>query len=381
MNVLRRDLVVREPLLVGVLILITIVFSTITHTYSQAYDRRRNALGQQWFAAGDQALRQNRPAEAVEGFRTALLYDPQNWDYRLYLAEALTRAGRTKQAINYYQSLWQFNPKSGIVNLHLARLAAQSGEVSEAERYFNGAIFGDWPEQAADHRRDALFELIHFYIERQDSAQAGSHLIILAGNLPEDPVLHTRVADLFAQAGDYQRALTQYRVAFELDRRYLPSLYGAGKAAFHLGDYRAAETYLGRASQEHSAGNDVGNLLLVAQAAAALNPFEPGLQESEKIDRVVRAYTLASSRRDICGKSFSAANAMPTSLTRLAEQAARWKPQANARFLAGHADQLESLFEFAVAVEKESQSVCGGWHTPQDSALLALAESHSTDEK
>ena len=381
MNVLRRDFVVREPLLVGVLILITIVFSTITHTYSQAYDRRRNALGQQWFAAGDQALRENRPAEAVEGFRTALLYDPQNWDYRLYLAEALTRAGRTKQALNYYQSLWQFNPRSGIVNLHLARLAAQSGQVSEAERYFNGAIFGDWPEHAADRRHDALFELIHFYIERQDSAQAESHLIILAGNLPEDPVLHTRVADLFAQAGDYRRALTQYRLAYQLDVRYLPSLYGAGKAAFHLGDYRAAETYLSRASQEDSAGNDVGNLLRVAQAAAALNPFEPGLREPEKIDRVVRAYQLASLRLDVCEKSFSAANPMPPSLTRLVEQAARWKPQANARFLASHADQLESLFTFCVVVEKQSQSVCGGSPTPQDSALLALGESHSTDEK
>jgi tetratricopeptide (TPR) repeat protein len=381
MNVLRRDFVVREPLLVGVLVLITIVFCTVTHTYSQAYDRRRNALGQQWFAAGDQALRQNRPAEAVEGFRTALLYDPQNWDYRLYLAEALTRAGRTKQALNYYQSLWQFNPKSGIVNLHLARLTAQSGQFSEAERYFNGALFGDWPDDAADHRRDALFELVRFYIERQDSAQAESHLIILAGNLPEDAVLHTRVADLFVQAADYQRALMHYRLAFQLDAKYLPSLYGAGKAAFHLGDYRAAETYLRRASQEDSAGNDVGNLLLVARAAAALNPFEPGLHESEKIDRVVRAYQLASSRLDTCERSFSAASPLPTSLARVVEQAARWKPQANARFLASHADQLESLFEFSAAVEKQSQSVCGGSPTPQDSALLALAASHSTDEK
>lgn len=380
MNVLRRDFVVREPLLVGILVLIAIVFSTITHTYSQAYDRRRYALGQQWFAAGNQALRQNRPAVAVEGFRTALLYDPQNWDYRLSLAEALTLAGRNKQALNYYQSLWQLNPKSGIVNFHLARLAVESGQISEAERYFNGAIFGDWLEDAADHRRDALFELIHFYVERRDLAQAESQLIILAGNLPEDPVLHTAVADLFARVGDYQRALAQYRLAFELDAKFLPSLYGAGKAAFHMGDYRAAETYLTRASEDDSAGQDVRDLLLVTQAATALNPSEPGLRESERIKRVIRAYQVASSRLDTCEKSFSPANPLPTSLALLVEQATRWESQANACFLARHPDQLESLLQFSTAVEKQSQSICGS-PTPQDSALLALAESRSTDEK
>jgi len=378
MNFLRRDFVVREPLLVAILVLIAVVFSTLTHAYTQAYDRRRNQLGQKWFAAANIALQQSRPDSAVDAFRTALLYDPKNWDYRLYLAEALTRAGHSKQALNYYESLWQLNPRSGIVNLNLARFAAQSGNVTDAERYFNGAIFGDWPENDAGHRREALLQLINFYLQRGDTGQAESQLIVLSANLPEDVVLRTKVADLFAQAGDYQRALNQYRLAFQIDPQYLPALAGAGKTAFQLGDYRAAETYLSRAAREDSAGADVRNLLAVTQAAASLDPFEHGLPQSEKIRRVLRAKEIATMRLDTCAQSTE--NPSPSPIVSLLEQEKKLKPSAKPGYLTQHPDQIDSLFEFSVAIEKQSQSLCDKL-TPEDSALLALAGSPTSNEK
>ncbi len=380
MNLLRRDFVVREPLLVFILVLITIVFSSITHSYTQAYDRRRNQLGQRWYATGNAALQQNHPDPAIDAFRTALLYDPQNWDYRLRLAEALTQADRTKQALNYYQGLWQLNPKNGLVNLHLARFAAHSSQVSEAERYFNGAIFGDWPADASEHRREALFELINFYLQRKDAGQAESQLIILSGTLPEDPVLHTRVGDLYLQVGDYQRALSQYRLAFGLDSQYFPALYGAGKAAFHLGDYRSAETYLTRATREDSAGPDARFLLEATQAAASLNPFDRGLHESEKIQRVLRAFKIVSARIGSCPATSNPTALLPDALSPLLEQLKQWKPNANARFLFRQPDQIEHLFDLTANLEKQSQSLCGQ-PTPEDSALLALANAHPSDEK
>ena len=380
MNLLRRDFAVREPLLVAILVLITIIFSTITHSYTRAYDRRRNQLGQQWFATGSAELLQKRPDAAVDAFLTAARYDPQNWDYRLRLAEAFTQAGRSKQALNYYESLWQLNPKNGLVNLHLARFAAHSGQVSEAERYFNGAIFGDWHEDAADHRREALFELINFYLQRKDTGQAESQLIILSGTLPEDPVLHTRVADLYFQVGDYQRALSQYRLAFELDPQYFAALYGAGKAAFHLGDYRAAEAYLTRATREDSAGPDARFLLEATQAAASLNPFDRGIHESEKIQRVLRAFEIASARIEACPAISNPGASLPSALPPLLGQLKQWKPNANARFLSRQPGQIEPLFDLSANLEKQSQSLCGQ-PTPEDSALLALASAHPSDEK
>jgi Tfp pilus assembly protein PilF len=380
MNVLRRDFVVREPLLVAILVLITIVFSTATHSYSQAYDRRRNLLGQQWYANGDAELQQNRPVAAVEAFRTALLYAPRNWDYRLRLAEALTQAGHTKQALNYYQSLWQINPQNGVVNLHLARFAASAGQVADAERYFNGAIFGVWAENANDHRRESLFELVNFYLNRGDTGQAESQLIILSGNLPEDPVLHARVADLYSKVGDNQRALAQFRQAIQLDPNSFSALYGAGNAAFHLGDYRSAESYLIRAAHDDSAGPDAKTLLEVTQAASSLNPYERGLRESEKIQRVLHIFRIASARLDSCTQTSGSAGQFPPALAPLQEPWQRWKNNATSRFLTQQPDQIEPLFEFSTAIEKQSQSLCGA-PTPEDSALLALANTRPSDEK
>jgi tetratricopeptide (TPR) repeat protein len=143
MNLLKRDFIVREPLLVSILVLITLAFSALTHAYSQAYDRRRSALGIEWLERGKQEQKNNRHPAAVEDFRIALLYDPQNWDYRMHLADALTEAGQTEQALNYYQGLWQSHPNNGPINLQLAHLGERKGDTNAAERYFNGAIFGD----------------------------------------------------------------------------------------------------------------------------------------------------------------------------------------------------------------------------------------------
>jgi tetratricopeptide (TPR) repeat protein len=380
MNVLRRDFVVREPLLVAILVLITIAFSTITRSYTLAYDRRRTALGQQWYANGDAELQQHRPDAAVEAFRTALLYVPQNWEYRLRLAEALTQAGHTNQALSYYQSLWQLDPHNGIVNLHLARFAASGGQVADAERYFNGAIFGAWTENAADHRRESLFELVNFYLQRGETAQAESQLIILSGNLPEDPVLHARVAELYSKVGDNQRALAQYRQAIQLDPQYFSALYGAGKAAFHMGDYRAAESYLSRAAPEDSTEPDAKNLLEIAHAASSLNPYEHGLRESEKIQRVLHAFQIASTRLDACAQTSGSTGSLPPFLIPLQEPWQQWKASATLRSLTQRPEQIDPLFEFSTGVEKQSQSLCGA-PTPEDSALLALASVRTADEK
>src|SRR5579884_335177 len=154
----------REPLRVLILVLLASAFFGITHAYTRAYDSHRTDLSQEWSRRGVSDLQTGRAAEAINDFQTALQYAPGNWDYRLRLAEALTAANRTDEALGYYQSLWQSNPADGSVNLQLARLAAQAGRRQDAERYFNGAIFGFWNKEAAANRREALFEMIDFYL-------------------------------------------------------------------------------------------------------------------------------------------------------------------------------------------------------------------------
>jgi len=373
MNFLKRDFKIREPLLVSILVLITIVFSALTHSYNDAYDRRRAALAVQWFDRGNRELNNHHPDKAIEDFRTALFYNPRNWDFSMHLANALTMARRTDEAQNYYLGLWQRDPTNGQVNLELARLYAQKGMPTEAERYYNGSIFGNWPKDAQANRRAASLELISFYLDRGDMGHAESQLIILGDNLPEDPALHTRVADLYSRVGDYQRAVAQYRQAVHLNPAYLPAIEGAGKASFRLGDYRAAQTYLTHALRIDDSDLQAKNLLNVIQSIFVLNPYERGLSEAEKNQRVLRVFDVAGGRLTSCTSPSAASSAAPL--------LAKWKqlkPSANMRFLTQHPEERDILFDFAASVEKSAQNICGEL-TPDDSALLTIAQQREAE--
>jgi tetratricopeptide (TPR) repeat protein len=378
MDFLRRNVIIREPLLVGILVLITLAFSALTHSYTQAYDRRRTELAKEWFVRGNQELSNNRPTAAIEDFRTALLYAPENWDHRLHLAEALTLANRTNQAFDYYLSLWQSNPRNGTVNLQLARLTARTGETSEAERYFNGAIFGDWTDHAAEHRRDALFGLINLYLEHGNTGNAESQLLILSANLPEEPALHCRVADLYTRVGDYQRALEHYRQSLRLDPQYLPAVRGAGEANFRMGDYHAAQNYLSRVARQDESDAEARKLLGVTQTVLSLNPFEHGIRESEKMKRSLRVFDIAGKRLQSC----NVAQGTPESSSHasLLEAWKKWRPNANYGYLSRHTDGIGTLFDFSATIEKQTQPLCGE-PTPEDSAVLAIARLHEREEK
>ncbi len=378
MNLLHRDFIIREPLLVGILVLIAVLFSALTHSYTQAYDRRRTALGVEWFIRGKQELKNGRPPAAVQDFRTALFYDPRNSGFEMYLADALLQAGQTEQALNYYLGLWQTNSANGPVNLQLARLYARKGDNVAAERYFNGAIFGDWPENPESNRRAASLELINFYLDRGDTGHAESQLMILSDNLPGDPQLRTRVADLYARVGDDQRALAQFRQALQLNSKYLPALVGAGETSFRVGDFHAAETYLSRALHLDPSNTSAKQLLAVIQSALALNLYERGIPEAEKVQRTLRVFDIAGKRLQSCGESTQV-----SATSSIAPFLERWKQlmaTANAHFLTQHPEEVETLIDFAASAEKVAQDHCGE-STPDDSAVLAIAHQREMEDQ
>jgi tetratricopeptide (TPR) repeat protein len=370
---LKRGFKIREPLLISILVLIAVVFSALTHAYNDAYARRRAALAVQWFDRGNQELNSNRPQIAIDDFRTALFYDPRNFAFSMHLANALTLANHTDEAQNYYVNLWQRDPANGLVNLELGRLYAKKGMAPEAERYFNGAIFGTWPKDAPANRRAASLELIGFYLDRGDVGHAESQLIILSANLPEDPVLHTRVGELYSRVGNDRRALAQYREAIRLNPAYLPAIEGAGRAAFRLGDYRTAETYLNAALHIDQSEVQARDLLNAIQSIFTLNPYERGLSESEKSQRTLRAFDVAGSRLTACASPSEASSVAP-----FLDKWKQLKPSANLRFLTQHPEQRDILFDFAASAEKAAQNICGQ-PSPNDSALLTVAKQREAE--
>jgi tetratricopeptide (TPR) repeat protein len=372
----------REPLLVLLLAVLAFLFFALTHAYTTAYDHRRAELGAEWYARGLGDLQAGRSESAVQEFRTALLYAPGNWDYRVRLAEALSLGKHSTEALGYYRSLWQSNPSDGAVNLELARLAVKSGDVQGAERYFNGAIFGTWKaEAAAANRREALFEMVDFYLAHNDLGSADSELMVLSSNLPPDSQLHANVAERFRRANDPAHALEQFREALAKDHDNIDALRGAAAVAFRLGEDRDARMFLERIVRLVPSDTDAHQRLETVKELQSLDPFLPRIGAAERARRVVRAFQLAGDRLTACGSQlhldFSSSADHP-----LVETYKRWaalSPSVKQVKLEHDADLSEQISDLVFQIEKQTNKFCGAPPQGPDLALLTLAQRRPGD--
>src|ERR1051326_6531788 len=136
----------REPLVFSAVIVLLGAFFAFTSVLVGKYHEQQAELARDWFQRGEKALQAGRYSEAVDDFQNALVYEHDNQEYRLRLAEALVAANRTQQARAHLLNLLEDEPGDGEVNLELARIAAKEGNLRDAQRFYQGAIYGVWQD-------------------------------------------------------------------------------------------------------------------------------------------------------------------------------------------------------------------------------------------
>lgn len=360
----------RELSHILVLTLLAFAFFAVTRAYTDAYGNRRAELGKEWFNRGMSDLQGGRANAAIDDFRTALLYAPESWDYRLRLGEALTSGNRISAALDNDKNLWQAAPSDGSVNLLLARLAVRIDSRADVERYFNGAIFGIWKENAAVNRREALFELIEFYLQHNDYSSADSELLVLSDNLPDDVNLRTRVGALFLSVNDNDRARQQFMTALSRSPQDVLGLRGAAEAEFRIGDYDSARAFLERLLRREKTDPAAEQQLETVKNILSLDPSQPRIGFAERASRVLRDFDLADDRLTVCMEKLQAAQPQP--LADLSMRSTRLKP-LDLQKLRADGDLLEAATEVIYDVEKQTSSACGNPPPGPDMALLILA--------
>jgi tetratricopeptide (TPR) repeat protein len=158
----------------------------LTATLARAYHVREAGLVQKWSRKGDDDMSAGRAAEALEDFRNALAYDPENGQIQLRLAEALLAGGRLTEARSYLLNLWDRSPGSGEVNLDLAHVSMRMGDAEESIRYFRSAIYGSWEKDPAQQRRKTRQELYEFLVSQGRTSEAQAELAGLAADTPSE---------------------------------------------------------------------------------------------------------------------------------------------------------------------------------------------------
>jgi len=358
-------------------LLVLLALFVATTFAARFYHAKQAALARQWLARGDQELNAGHAAAALEDFRDALSYSPDDSGIEFRLAQALVAAERLDEAESYLLALGERLPGSGPINLELARLEAGRGQAALAMRYYERATDGVWEKDAPLHRRETRLELCRFLLAHHLMPQAQAALLALAADTPpEDLAVRLEVANLLLVSGDPRSALAQFSLALARRPRSAPALAGAGEAAFQVGNFSQARDYLARAVEQNSADAQSKRRLDVIQFILENNPFAAGLTDSDRAGRVRLDFAQALFRLKQCAAALDQPLTAAQPTTDLAKAyAAGQKLEAAMRAASFARDPaaMARAMDLALEIENLAQAQCGPL-PPEDEAVRMIAE-------
>ncbi len=290
-------------------------------------------------------------------------------------------AGSQKPVLTFL-NLWDRAPGSGEVNLDLARISIRTGDADQAIRYFRSAIYGSWDKDPAKQRRNTRLELCEFLLQQGRISDAQAEIAGLAADTPEeDGALLEKTGQLFSQAGEPGRALSEFEEALRINPRQNQWLEEAGRAAFTAGDYTKAETFLARADRENPSAEITG-LRNTVRDVLDDDPFLPGLSDRQQAERSWRAYQQGLKRLGRCtGTGMGAQLPGETSpdLQGLISEAHDLKVHVNLESLARQSDLRNEAMQFVFHVEEINSPACGSPDTADQALLLIVRRQPSSN--
>src|SRR5450755_904356 len=372
----------RPPVIVASLALLAVLAFLGVNRLVTRFREQEKALARHLYERVLQAQSAGQPERAVGDFRAALSYARDNSDYQLSLARALRDTGRTAESETYLISLWERSPQEGPVNLALGRLFAREQLFDRTIQYYHNAIYGFWATDPDTRRRDTQFELIGYLTQHKSFPQAQAELITMAAAMPRDAELRLRVARLFSQAHDYEHALAQFQDVLQIDHENRAAFYGAGEAAFQLGRYRTAQSYLESAVRGDSQNAPAAQLLNTSTLVLQEDPYAPGISDAERNQRLRSAFQTAGEHLEECAKIKEIDLSPRTPSAGLPALKAQWlemAPKLKKLRPPREGVSLDAVMDLVFEIEHQTQAMCG---TPEglDQALLLLSQDRSGAE-
>jgi CIC family chloride channel protein len=234
--------------------------------------------------AGNDLLKKGRYPEAVEQYRNALSTSHSTGD-RLALGLALVESDQTGEAAIYLNEVLHEQPGSGPANLGTARIDMADGNVDDAVLHLKRAIVGSWPEDAAQNRLKAHFQLVGYLSKQGRQEQAKAELLSLNANLPQDLAIQRQAGNLLVQFGLAKEAVERYGNILKADSPDAADYDGLGAALFALGDYQQAIGAFHEALKFDPSDELAASRAKIADQILALDPSDRGIASRERYTR------------------------------------------------------------------------------------------------
>jgi tetratricopeptide (TPR) repeat protein/CBS domain-containing protein len=254
------------------------------------------------YQAGNELMKKDRFAEAVEHYRNALSIS-HSVQHRQALGVALIEAGSLNEASLYLEQVLREQPNSGPANFGMARIAAAQGRVDDAVLRYRRAIYGSWPDHALQNRIKVRLDLVEFLKSAKRQPQAQAELLSLASDLPDDPALQKQVGKMLIDYGLLKQAADVFRSLLAHGPPDAGEYDGLGEAMYRLGDYAAARDAFRSALKIDPTDQVASRRLETSEKVLALDPTQRGVGPRERFQRSEEILKLAMAGLAACDGS------------------------------------------------------------------------------
>jgi arylsulfatase A-like enzyme/Tfp pilus assembly protein PilF len=237
-----------------------------------------------WFMLGNEHVRAERPAEAIEYFKRALALKPDYDIAVVNMANAYRRLGKDDEALVGYRRYLELDPRNPQVRYQLAQILIDRGQYAAARAELEAALAQE-PKLAA--ARNALGVIA---LHEGNLSRAEQEIREAIRQRPDVRLAHFNLAVIAETRGDLVSAERQYIRELELHDRSFKAWFNLGRLYERRGDRRRqiealtgaieanpdfAEGYFYLAKAHLDAGRDLRQALDIARKGLSLAPDSP----------------------------------------------------------------------------------------------------------
>ncbi|MFL6447458.1 MAG: tetratricopeptide repeat protein [Bryobacteraceae bacterium] len=254
----------------------------VTGFCTSFYKHQRANLGGRHYAEGQRLESTGDIEAAVEEYRRALIFAPDDTDYRISFASALIGAGRFEEAASHIDQLLGEDPTNGALNRMRAHLAERQNHTAAAIDYYQRAVYEYWPPNKLAERARARWELINLLERTGRREEAVGELMTLYANTTIGPSGKLDIGFALLRNNAGSEAAQIFRDAARTQPKDPRAHEGLGEAYLASGEFVSARHEFERAIKLEPKDKEAANSLALTNAIIDMDPDLPGVTNAER---------------------------------------------------------------------------------------------------
>lgn len=254
----------------------------LTGFCTSVYKHQRTNLGRRHYAEGQRLESTGDIEAAVEEYRKALIFAPDDADYRISFASALIGAGRFEEAESHIDQLLQEDPTNGVINRMRAHLAERQHRTQAAIDYYQRAVYEYWPPNRMADRAQARWELINLLERAGRREEAVGELMTLYANTSVGPSGKLDIGFALLRDSAGSEAVQIFREAARTAPKDPRPHQGLGETYLASGEFVSARHEFERALKLDPQSKDAARSLALTNAVIDMDPELPALTSAER---------------------------------------------------------------------------------------------------